>query len=76
MATSAGKARDLMAGADHLEAAYDYPMQRIGQAELPQWINSPRYCAAVHDPRSGHLHPLKYTLGLARAAAGEMFTNV
>jgi gamma-glutamylputrescine oxidase len=23
----------------------------------------------VHDPRSGHLHPLKYTLGLARAAA-------
>jgi gamma-glutamylputrescine oxidase len=24
----------------------------------------------VHDPRSGHLHPLKYTLGLARAAAG------
>ena len=69
VATNAGKARDLMAGADHLESAYGYPMQRIGQADLPQWISSPRYCAAVHDPRSGHLHPLKYTLGLARAAA-------
>ncbi len=70
VATSAGKARDLLAGADHLERAYDYPMQRIAQADLPQWIASPRYRAAVHDPRSGHLHPLKYTLGLARAAAG------
>ena len=45
-------------------------MQRIAPADLPQWIHSPRYSAAVHDPRSGHLHPLKYTLGLARAAAG------
>ncbi len=69
VATSAGKARDLLAGADHLERAYGYPMQRIAQADLPQWIDSPRYRAAVHDPRSGHLHPLKYTLGLARAAA-------
>ena len=69
VATSAGKARDLLAGADHLEQAYAYPLQRIGRAELPQWIDSPRYQAAVHDPRSGHLHPLKYTLGLARAAA-------
>ena len=28
-----------------------------------------RYCAGLYDPRSGHLHPLNYTLGLARAAA-------
>ena len=70
VATSAGKARDLLAGADHLEQAYGYAMQRIARADLPRWINSPRYHAAVHDPRSGHLHPLKYTLGLARAAAG------
>jgi len=70
VATSASKARALLAGADHLASTYAYPMQRITRAELPQWINSPRYHAAVHDPRSGHLHPLKYTLGLARAAAG------
>ena len=68
VATSAGKARTLMAAADHLDQAYAYPMARIPSADLPRWINSPRYCAAVHDPRSGHLHPLKYTLGLARAA--------
>lgn len=70
VATSAGKARALLAGADHLEQAYGYPMERISRAKLPGWISSPRYHAAVHDPRSGHLHPLKYTLGLARAAAG------
>jgi len=70
VATSAGKARELLAGAEHLAAAYGYPMRTIPRAELPQWIASPRYQAAVHDPRSGHLHPLKYTLGLARAAAG------
>jgi gamma-glutamylputrescine oxidase len=34
------------------------------QAELP----SPRYVGALYDPQSGHLHPLNYTLGLARAA--------
>jgi gamma-glutamylputrescine oxidase len=70
VATSAGKARALLAGADHLDQAYGYPLQRIARADLPQWIDSPRYCAAVHDARSGHLHPLKYTLGLARAATG------
>ncbi len=70
VATSAGKARDLLAGADHLAQAYGYPMQAIARPELGAWINSPRYHAAVHDPRSGHLHPLKYTLGLARAASG------
>ena len=69
VATSAGKARDLLAGADHLESVYGYPMRRIARDELPKWIDSPRYAAAVHDPASGHLHPLKYTLGLARAAA-------
>lgn len=31
-------------------------------------IDSPRYLAAAREQRSGHLHPLKYALGLARAA--------
>lgn len=34
-------------------------------------IASPRYVAGVHDPLSGHLHPLKYCLGLADAARRE-----
>lgn len=69
VAVNERKARELFAGADHLDKTYGYPLRRIERAELPQWIASPRYVAGVHDPRSGHLHPLKYTLGLARAAA-------
>ncbi len=63
------KAEALNGEADRLERRYGYTQQRIARVELPQWIASPRYVAAVHDPRSGHLHPLKYSLGLARAAA-------
>ena len=69
VAVNARKARELLDGAEHLEHRYGYAMQRIAAADLPAWIASPRYAAAVHDPRSGHLHPLKYTLGIARAAA-------
>ena len=69
-ATSAAKARALQAGADHLAQAYGYPMQPIAAADMPNWINSACCQAAVHDPRSGHLHPLKYAPGLARATAG------
>jgi gamma-glutamylputrescine oxidase len=36
---------------------------------MPQWIASERFHSGVHDPLGGHLHPLKYSLGLARAAA-------
>ncbi|MDR3096106.1 MAG: FAD-binding oxidoreductase [Paraburkholderia sp.] len=34
-------------------------------------VNSHSYLAGVHDPVSGHLHPLKYCLGLAEAARKE-----
>ncbi len=40
----------------------------IPKAELPQHIGSDRYQAALLDRKGGHLHPLKYVLGLARAA--------
>ena len=69
VATSERKARDLRADADRLATHYNYPLRWIAKDELQQWIASPRYLAGVHDPRSGHLHPLKYCLGLARAAA-------
>ena len=32
------------------------------------WIDSARYVGAVHYALSGHIHPLKYCLGLAEAA--------
>jgi gamma-glutamylputrescine oxidase len=64
------RAEELAQWVEALARDYGYQrMQRIGRAELPQWIASPRYRAAAYDAGSGHLHPLKYTLGLARAAA-------
>lgn len=69
VAVSPGKARELHRSTEALARRYGYPMEVIGRAELPRWIDSPRYVAAVHDPRSGHLHPLKLVRGLAQAAA-------
>ena len=69
LATSARKGAALAAWADRIEQVYRYPLTRVSPAELPQWIASRRFHSGVHDPRSGHLHPLKYTLGLVRAAA-------
>jgi gamma-glutamylputrescine oxidase len=69
VATSARKGAALAAWADRLDRDYGYPLQRIGPDDLQRWIASPRYHSGVFDPRSGHLHPLKHTLGLARAAA-------
>jgi len=69
LATSARKGRALRAWAERTETVYGYPMRRIGPDEIGRWIASPRYHSGIHDPRSGHLHPLKFTLGLARAAA-------
>ena len=68
LATTARKGAELAAWAERIETIYRYPLRRITPAQLPDWIASPRYHSGIHDPRSGHLHPLKYTLGLARAA--------
>ena len=69
VATSARKGAALGEWADEIASKYGYPLTRIAPADLPKWIASGRYHSAIHDPRSGHLHPLKYVLGLARAAA-------
>ncbi len=53
------------------EAAHKWgydQLQFIPKSDLPQHIDSDRYQAALLDPQGGHLHPLKYALGLARAA--------
>lgn len=70
VAVNAKKARDLQARAERIATVYGYPLTWIAPEQLPKWLASPRYHSGVHDPRSGHLHPLKYTQGLARAAAG------
>ena len=63
------KARELRRWHEHMASAYGYESTWIAPADLPRWIASPRFQSAVHDPLGGHLHPLKYSLGLARAAA-------
>jgi gamma-glutamylputrescine oxidase len=42
----------------------------IERDELRSLIATERYIGALYDGNGGHLHPLRYTLGLARAAAG------
>ena len=68
VAVNAARDRALQAAAEHLARHYGYPTTRVAAADIGRWITSPRYVGAVHDPRSGHLHPLKYAQGLARAA--------
>lgn len=68
VATSARKAGRLEAWGQRMAAVYGYPMRSINGGDIGRWVASPRYHGGMHDPRSGHLHPLKYTLGIARAA--------
>lgn len=43
-------------------------LRMVEKAELPQHVGSARYQAGLLDSQGGHLHPLKYALGLARVA--------
>jgi gamma-glutamylputrescine oxidase len=69
VATNARKGRELQDWAERLQSVYGYGLQHIAPADMQRWIASERFHSGIHDPRSGHLHPLKYTQGLARAAA-------
>lgn len=70
--TVANKPRDV----DALRRARDEAASRFGNERLdyvnadrlPHYVESSRYLGGLFDPDSGHLHPLNYTLGLARAA--------
>ena len=71
--TAANKPRDV----DALRRARDDAATRFGydrlryveRDALGQYVQSSRYLGGLFDPDSGHLHPLNYTLGLARAAS-------
>jgi gamma-glutamylputrescine oxidase len=61
---------DLRAYQDELVNEYGYTGTRwLDRAELGKVLNTDRYLGGLRDDRSGHLHPLNYTLGLAAAAA-------
>ncbi|MCW2272155.1 MULTISPECIES: NAD(P)/FAD-dependent oxidoreductase [Pseudomonas] len=51
-------------------------LRLIERGELPDWIDSPRYQAALYDPEGAHLNPLKLAQGLAaaiEAAGGRLY---
>jgi gamma-glutamylputrescine oxidase len=62
-----------------LNEEYSYKSARmLDRAELQAHVRSDRYLAGLIDPRSGHLHPLKFTHGVARAAlaaGAEIYEN-
>lgn len=62
------KAGDLQRWARHMREGYDYHLEWIESQRLPDYIGSDRFVAGAFDPRSGHLHPLKYCLALGAAA--------
>lgn len=69
LAVNERKARELRAWHDQMQRDYGYETHWIAPQEMPQWIASPRFHSGIHDPQGGHLHPLKYSMGLATAAA-------
>lgn len=60
--------RELQAWQEELQQHYDYPLPWRDRESLRALLDSPRYLGGLYDERSGHLHPLKYILGLARTA--------
>ena len=70
VAIGARKAAQLQAWQQRMQQVYGYDTRWIGATELPDWIASARYRSGLFDARGGHLHPLKYSRGLARAASG------
>ncbi|MEJ1096544.1 MULTISPECIES: FAD-binding oxidoreductase [unclassified Pseudoxanthomonas] len=60
--------RQLRAWQTHMAERYDYSMEWWDRDQLRAQLASDRYLGAVYDPHSGHLHPMEYAFGLARAA--------
>jgi gamma-glutamylputrescine oxidase len=69
LAVNERKARELREWHKQMQRDYGYQTGWITPQDMPQWIASPRFHSGIHDPMGGHLHPLKYSMGLAAAAA-------
>ncbi len=54
-----------------LNAHYDHPVRWLDREETAVHLGTDVYHGAVYDPTAGHLHPLKFALGLAAAALAE-----
>ncbi|WP_118180285.1 NAD(P)/FAD-dependent oxidoreductase [Paraburkholderia phosphatilytica] len=72
VATRDKRVPDLRAWMDAASTRWGYQhLSWLERDAIRTRIASERYLAGVYDARSGHLHPLKYCLGLAAAARAE-----
>ena len=71
----AREAPALHAYVDHLAQHYNHTTARsVDRAEMVEMLGTERYFGGFADSMGGHLHPLKYALGLARAATASGVT--
>jgi gamma-glutamylputrescine oxidase len=68
VADSQHKAQQLQAEMAYLERVYQLTTQVVTGNAVGHFIDSPKYHAAAYETASGHLHPLKYGLGLLAVA--------
>jgi gamma-glutamylputrescine oxidase len=72
VATKQRHIRELQDWLQELHEEYGYASARLlDRHELQNHVRSDLYLGGLLDSRSGHLHPLKYTQGLAQAAERE-----
>jgi gamma-glutamylputrescine oxidase len=67
----ADKDRKVVALRDEVTALsrdYGFECRWFEGGDVGHWIDSKRYVAGAYEEKSGHLHPLKYGLGLLAAA--------
>ncbi|TDQ57626.1 gamma-glutamylputrescine oxidase [Mesocricetibacter intestinalis] len=68
LALNERRLQDLIAAEKAAEDLFGYKnMQLWDKAQLQRHLGSDIYCGALFDSNSGHLHPLNYCLGLAKA---------
>jgi len=60
--------RALEADAEHARAHYASSLTMMTAGEIAHAIGTDIYCGGPSDPSGGHLHPLKFALGLAAMA--------
>jgi gamma-glutamylputrescine oxidase len=68
VADSPRKARALEAEIGALQRDHGLDCEWATGSDVRHHIDTRRYCASAYERVSGHLHPLKYGLGLARVA--------
>lgn len=68
-AASPADARSMQEEVEFLQKTMEYPHVRFLDRRAMQGEVATRYFGGILDELGGHLHPLNYTLGLARAAA-------